>query len=421
MKILWHSSAPWSPSSYSILTNRTVPDLVRAGHQVTLSTWYGLQGQPLPWQITGKDGDSMGAVQVLPSIDGAQYGKKSVHKIYKFLGADILITCSDVWVFDPKFTGQTHFCPWLPLDHDPAPLNVVAALEPSLYTMVYSRWGVEVLAKAGIEAHYVPASVPIDKFTPGDREAARQQFVLPESVDFLISMVAANKDGQDRKGFNEALQAFAKFHAAHPNSALYIHADWDGPINIGEMAQVLGVENYVLRPDPIPFVLGMLNQDYMINVYRASDVLLNPAKSEGFGIPIVEAQLCGCPVIATDFSTTDELMKTGWKVETVPDWTIGANSYRCRAKVSSIVDALEEAYKCRNHSALRPKARRLLEKFDSKRVFKRYWLPALKEIQRRIDTVSVTVPDMSEILPEAEAETVEVADRKRRDRRAVVQ
>lgn len=404
MKILWHSSAPWSPSSYSVLTARTVPDIVRAGHEVTLSTWYGLQGQPLPWQILGNDGKSIGNVSVLPSLDGAQYGNKTVHKIYEHIQAEVLITCSDVWVFSQKLTGQTHFCPWLPVDHDPAPPNVVEALESSLFTMVLSKWGTEVLTKAGVEAHYVPASAPIDKFTSDGREAAKEQFILPEGVDFLVSMVAANKDGQDRKGFNEGLLAFAEFHKKRPNSALYLHTNWDGAINVGVMAELLGIEKYVMRPDPIPFALGMLDQTYMANIYRASDVLLNPAKSEGFGIPLLEAQLCGCPVIATDYSTTDELVKTGWKTETIPDWTQGANSYRVRAKVDSLVDALEDAYQHKGNIALRAKARRLVERYDSKRIFKRFWQPALKEIERRINRKIMPVAEMPMI--EAEIQPV---------------
>jgi glycosyltransferase involved in cell wall biosynthesis len=400
MKILWHSSAPWSPSSYSILTARAVPHIVRSGHQVTVSTWYGLQGQPLPWPILDDEKKPVATVSVLPSIDGPQYGANTVHTIYDHIKADILITCSDVWVFDPTKTGRTHFCPWLPVDHDPAPPNVQKALESSIYSMVYSQWGVEVLARAGIEAHYVPASAPFDKFTACGRDAAKEQFILPDGVNFVVSMVAANKDAHDRKGFNEALLGFAKFHETHPDTALYLHTNWDGAINVGEMTKLLGIEKHVLRPDPIPFALGMLDQAYMANVYRASDVLLNPAKSEGFGIPLVEAQMCGCPVIATDYSTTDELVKTGWKVETVPDFTPGANSFRARAKIDSIVDALEEAYRCKDNMALRAKARRGMRKFDDKTVYKRHWTPALKEIERRISKKLISMPDMAEILPE---------------------
>jgi glycosyltransferase involved in cell wall biosynthesis len=364
---------------------------------VTVSSWYGLQGQPLPWQILDeKTGEPRGHVSVLPSLDGAQYGAGTVHKIYDHIRADILITCSDVWVFEPNITGRTHFCPWLPVDHDPAPPNVIKALESSIYSMVYSRWGVDVLTKEGIEAHYVPASVPADKFTPGDREEAKEQFILPEGVDFLASMVAANKDAQDRKGFNEALLAFAEFHKRRPNSALYLHTNWDGAIDVGRMAEILGIAKHVMRPDPIPFALGMLDEKYMANVYRASDVLLNPAKSEGFGIPLVEAQMCGCPVIATDYSTTRELVKTGWYVDVMPDWTVGAGSFRARAKVDSVIDALEDAYQSRNHAALRAKARRGVKKFDCHRVFKRHWKPALKEIERRINKKLVPVPGMAE-------------------------
>jgi len=119
-------------------------------------------------------------------------------------------------------------------------------------------------------------------------------------------------------------------------------------------------------------------------VYNASDVLLNPAKSEGFGLPILEAQMCGCPIIATDFSTTDELLFAGWKIKQQPVWTIGGHSFRAMVMIDSVVDCLNAAYDERGNELLRKQARNGAKVYDSDHVANKYWLPALREIEEMV-------------------------------------
>ena len=42
-------------------------------------------------------------------------------------------------------------------------------------------------------------------------------------------------------------------------------------------------------------------------IYRRADVLLQPSESEGFGLPVVEALACGCPVVASDIPVLREV------------------------------------------------------------------------------------------------------------------
>lgn len=384
MRILWHGTAPWSPSSYSVLTNRTVPAIVSDGHEVVLSTWYGLAGGPLPWPIKRRDGSLIRNVMVLPQAHGDTYGGEIMKLSYQRYGAEVLITVCDVWVFQKQHTHTLNFCPWFPIDYEPLPRSIIDALEPAIYPMTFSKWGQAVMEQAGLKAHYVPCSAPAKFYTPGDKEKARAIFNLNRKLGYLVTMVAANKDIQDRKGFSEALQGFAKFAAKHDEAMLYLHTNWNGPVNVAAIAASLGIADKVIQPDQYAYNMGMLDEGYMRAVYQASDVHLNTCKSEGFGLPILESQMCGCPVIAPDYSTTDELLFAGWKIQGQPDWAMGADAWRFRVYVDSVADALEEAYRERDNEKLKALATKKAYKYDNEIVFSRYWRPALREIEQLV-------------------------------------
>jgi glycosyltransferase involved in cell wall biosynthesis len=43
-----------------------------------------------------------------------------------------------------------------------------------------------------------------------------------------------------------------------------------------------------------------------VNFYRAADVFVYPSLNETFGLPILEAMACGCPVVTSDVSAMPE-------------------------------------------------------------------------------------------------------------------
>lgn len=384
MRIYWHSSAPWGPSSYSVLTRRAVPHLVRGGYKVALGTFYGLQGEPIGWPVRYADGSLCDTVTVLPAITSTAHNAGTIRPSLRRWNCDLAIVCADVWIFEPEHTQEIKFCPWLPVDHDPVPRAVVECLREAFYPMVYSQWGVDLLGEAGIDAHYVPGSAPADVFMPGDSTKAAERLAIPAECDFLAVMVAANKDGTDRKGFGPALRGFAKFAAAHPRAYLYLHTRWDGALNIMAMVESLGLRGRVLHPDQYAYDFGLLDENYMADVYRAGDILLNPCKGEGFGLPLIEAQMCGTPVAAADFATTDELLFGGWKLSGQLEWSDGADSWRYAVSADSVAAVLEEAYRERNLEELGAVARAKALIFDDHEVWKNYWRPALAEMERRL-------------------------------------
>ncbi|MEP6611060.1 MAG: glycosyltransferase family 1 protein [Mucilaginibacter sp.] len=55
--------------------------------------------------------------------------------------------------------------------------------------------------------------------------------------------------------------------------------------------------------------LGHISDDQLISLYQNASVFIFPSLYEGFGIPPLEAQACGCPVISSNRASMPEVLK----------------------------------------------------------------------------------------------------------------
>jgi glycosyltransferase involved in cell wall biosynthesis len=58
-------------------------------------------------------------------------------------------------------------------------------------------------------------------------------------------------------------------------------------------------------------ILGYVDEEDLINLYNSADIYLYPSLFEGFGLPILEAQACGCPVITSNVTSMPEVSGGG--------------------------------------------------------------------------------------------------------------
>jgi glycosyltransferase involved in cell wall biosynthesis len=54
-------------------------------------------------------------------------------------------------------------------------------------------------------------------------------------------------------------------------------------------------------------VAGRVSDAELKALYRHAVALIFPSRYEGFGIPLLEAMLCGCPIIASDMPSSREV------------------------------------------------------------------------------------------------------------------
>ncbi|HON55941.1 MAG TPA: glycosyltransferase, partial [bacterium] len=80
-----------------------------------------------------------------------------------------------------------------------------------------------------------------------------------------------------------------------------------GPINDGmtsakELVKKLNIENRV-------FFITPKNNNELAVLYAAAEIYCHPSMYEGFGIPPIEAQKCGCPVISSNAASLSEILE----------------------------------------------------------------------------------------------------------------
>jgi len=151
-----------------------------------------------------------------------------------------------------------------------------------------------------------------------------------------------------RKAIPEQLAAFRRFHAKHPASRLFLHTiEREG--NSLDVHQLVEYGMPELGPlvvkisDQWRMQTGGFSAEHMRAWYTAMDVIMNVTRGEGFGLPAIEAQACGTPVILAANTTGPELAGPGWTVKCQPWWDTAHASWRGTPLIDDLVRILGEA------------------------------------------------------------------------------
>lgn len=377
MRYLWMSNSPFVSSGYGIQTAVATANLNAMGHNVAIFAFYGLEGNKVDW----------GVIPIYPN-NPRDWGKEHSPMFYKDFEADLMFTLVDAWVLkglDPMMK----WVPWVPIDHDPVPPAVVDALKSSpglVKPMAMTKFGQKQLENCGIESYYVPHTVDCDAYRPmlEIREETRKTYGWEDK--FVIGTIATNHS--ERKNWVAMMKAVSKFTKHHKDVVWYCHTNPLDPrgINIVSLRDELNLQPFTVFPSLVQLNTG-IDRDAMVRAFNTMDVFLLASKGEGFGIPYIEAQACGVPVIMTDCTGHKELFGGGWKIkDLIPVWT-GQNSWQFESKVEEIVECLEKAYKAKKDGRIlkqKELAREKALEYDEKKIFAEIWTPMLQDLEERI-------------------------------------
>lgn len=374
MNILWASNYS-ALSSYALQSQLFIPQLQKIGHKVTVFELSN--GQRKPYSANG--------VTVLSTLFDPLGNDIVVDHAVK-AEAHCVISLMDAWRFQPEAWQRVPWVSWTPIDHTPIPPAVANVLQVARKIIAMSKFGVKELKKIGANPLYVPLAYDPAIWHPQDKRRARAEIGLPQNA-FWVTFIGVNDSIPSRKGISELLSAWQIFSKTHPDAVLYLHTATTGnlPINsiggvkIDHIMTILGLDpNTVKVADPYEYRTG-IKMERLAQMVSASDVVILPSRGEGFGLPIIEAQACGIPVITTKFAAQEELLKAGWFVEGESEWSY-QDAFVMRPGIMSIVEALEAAYEQRGNPTLAKLAIEGVKEYEVQNVVNKYWKPALVEI-----------------------------------------
>ncbi|MDO8589283.1 MAG: glycosyltransferase family 4 protein [Armatimonadota bacterium] len=191
--------------------------------------------------------------------------------------------------------------PWLVADGWVANYQDVLNSLPLLLTT--SRWVLDTYVRDGVSPKNMvsfPIGCDVDSFRPLPRSnekvrAVRESLGVADDEKLILTI---GGDGAS-KGSREMMRALAKVNRRFKKWK-YVCKVWfqertekQNRLDM-KLAEQLGIRDKVLYVD------GVLSREFMPYVYNACDIYAGPSRQEGFGMPHVEAQACGRPVLSVD-------------------------------------------------------------------------------------------------------------------------
>ena len=168
----------------------------------------------------------------------------------------------------------------------------------------------------------IPGGVNTRTFFPGDGEKAKRKFGLSPDQPTLFTARRLVK----RMGIDILLEAMARLEKTGVNAKLLVAGK--GPLR----KELEGTVVKLGLSGAVRFI-GFVPDKDLADLYRACDLFVIPTRGqENFGLPVLEATACGCPVVATPAGSLPEVM------------ALAGSPYVCKkADAESLADTIGRA------------------------------------------------------------------------------
>jgi len=142
-------------------------------------------------------------------------------------------------------------------------------------------------------------AVDHDLFKPGDADLARSRVASHGVTKPFILFVSSLWQYKNCDGL---LKAWALARDELGDRQLAVVGAWrdkNYAASLRALASELGIADDVVFVGGVPL-------EQTVDFYRAADALVYPSLNETFGLPILEAMACGCPVVTSNISAMPE-------------------------------------------------------------------------------------------------------------------
>jgi len=376
-KIVAVSNTPMAPTGYGTQIAQLGLRALAAGHDFSVAANYGAPVN-MEW-----NGIKIYAEGLLKYANDS--GPENIALAARDGGFGL--TLFDVWTGVADGWHELPLVCWVPIDHDPVPRRVAewCLKGGNKYIVAMSKHGEQALLAAGVPRDrltYIPHALD-RKVWNADVQPMRETLRVPD--DAHLTIITAMNKGK-RKSFPEMLTAWTAFAKVTPNAYLYLHTDkWghmDG-INLIPLLKALDAPEARIRwVNSIQMRAGV-PVETVARLMRSADVLLLASRSEGFGLPVIEAQSVGTPCIVTDHTAQPELVREyGHIVEGQLHWEDFHESFSKIPNVQKIYFALLANYEATKRGEInRAALAATMDEYDADKVYAEKWEPLFQSIQ----------------------------------------
>lgn len=135
---------------------------------------------------------------------------------------------------------------------------------------------------------------PMGPAPPQTCARVREKYHLPAEAPFILHV---GRNFYKNRG--TVLESVALLRKSRPDVHLVLVGELEVPLVVKAARLGFGSSLHVL-----PYVA----QEDMAALYTTASVLLFPSLYEGFGLPVLEAQMCGTPVVCSDAGSLPEVV-----------------------------------------------------------------------------------------------------------------
>ncbi len=137
-------------------------------------------------------------------------------------------------------------------------------------------------------------------FKPGDRDSARARVAKLGVTRPFVLFVSSLWRYKNCDGLLQAWRIARDKLAGRQLVIVGAERDQRYASELRELVAQLGIGKDVV-------FVGSVSNEETVHFYRAADLLVYPSFNETFGLPILEAMACACPVVTSSISSMPEI------------------------------------------------------------------------------------------------------------------
>ncbi len=299
MRIAWLSDFDVVGSGYRNLSVPLCEGLANKGYEIKVSG-LGYRGEQHDYNFSifpaGNIGEALGIIQ----------------NIYNLWGFDILVVALDIplqlrilqMMRDSKRPFK--YAGIMPVEAGPLTMSWAMGMMLIDKIFIISEFGTKECELQGISAEYLPIGIDTEAWrmpTAEEKQTIRKNMLGLDDSHYVILTVA---DNQERKNLAAGMKVVADFIKKGYLNVRYMLVTREynqvGWI-LRDLAQEWGISDKVMI-----FERGM-DFKKLWSLYVASDMFFLPSKTEGLGMPLLEAMAVGLPCMGTKCSGIEELLQ----------------------------------------------------------------------------------------------------------------